>query len=65
MDIIMYPKTSDIPPRMWDKVKIKPQFLLAKMAYYSINYSTKIIFAGNYGYKIAEELMRKAWQKYS
>src|SRR5271165_2250979 len=56
MDVILFPKTSTIPKHLWGRIKVTPQFILSRIAYYSIHYKTKIIFAGTNGKTIAQEL---------
>jgi ERCC4-type nuclease len=60
-DVMKYPIGSDIPKRLWDKIRISPAFLLKHIVDLQIEHNIKIIFCGNSNNaeKVALSIMRK------
>ena len=66
MDQIMsYPIGSDIPKRLWDKIRISPTFLLKHIVDLQISHNIKIVFCGNSdnAEKIALSIMRRVYKE--
>ena len=64
-DIVQYPIGSDIPKRLWNKIRISPAFILKHIVDLQIEHNIKIIFCGdsNNAEKVALSLMRKIYKK--
>jgi ERCC4-type nuclease len=60
-DIMKYPIGSNIPKKLWDKIKIPPGFIIKKLTDIQIDYNINIIFCGNSSNAetIALSIMRK------
>ncbi len=58
-DILTFPVNSGIPPRYWNKIKVKPQYLLSVIHGYMVKYKTKFIFAGKHGQECALTLFKQ------
>jgi ERCC4-type nuclease len=60
-DVMRYPIGSDIPKRLWDKIRISPAFILKHLIDLQIDHNIKIIFCGNSNNaeKLALSIMRK------
>lgn len=60
-DILQYPYGSNIPKYKWKYLKVKPKFVVSKLAEFQIKYSIPIIYAGSRpnAIQIAESLMEK------
>lgn len=66
MDQVMsYPIGSDIPKRLWDKIRISPAFLLKHIVDLQINHNIKIVFCGNSenAEKVALSIMRRVYKE--
>jgi ERCC4-type nuclease len=66
MDQVMsYPIGSDIPKRLWDKIRISPSFLLKHIVDLQINHNIRIIFCGNSdnAEKVALSIMRRVYKE--
>ena len=48
-DILSFPIGSDIPKRMWDKIKISPNYIIARMLQMSYKYNIHVIYCGGKG----------------
>ena len=46
-DILNYPIGSNLPKRLWDKVKISPAFLMKHVIDWQLVYNIKVIFCGS------------------
>lgn len=64
-DVINYPIGSNIPKRLWDKIRISPAFIIKHIIDLQVEHNIKIIFCGNStdAEKIALSLMRKIYKK--
>ena len=60
-DVMRYPIGSDIPKRLWDKIKISPAYILKHLIDLQLDHNIKIIFCGNSSNaeKLALSIMRK------
>lgn len=60
-DVMRYPVGSDIPKRLWDKIRISPSFILKHIVDLQVDHNIKIIFCGNSenAEKLALSIMRK------
>lgn len=66
MDQVMsYPIGSDIPKRLWDKIRISPAFLLKHIVDLQITHNIKIVFCGNSdnAEKMALSIMRRVYKE--
>ena len=63
-DVVRYPVGSDIPKRLWNKIRISPSFILKHILDLQIDQNIKIIFCGNSNNaeKIALSIMRKIYK---
>lgn len=63
--VMTYPIGSDIPKRLWDKIRISPTFLLKHIVDLQINHNIKIIFCGNSenAEKVALSIMRRIYKE--
>lgn len=65
MDSIMnYPIGSDIPKRLWNKIRISPAFILKHIIDLQVDHNIKILFCGNSANaeKVALSIMRKVYK---
>lgn len=60
-DILIYPVGSNVPKKMWDKIKISPAFIMKHILELQINYNIKVIFCGDStnAEKMAEYILKK------
>lgn len=65
-DVLNFPIGSDIPKRLWDKIKIKPPFILKNLTEMSLVYDIYVIFCGSSGNAeiYAQAIMNKVYQKH-
>ena len=65
-DILSFPIGSDIPKRMWDKIKISPNYIIARMLQMSYKYNIHVIYCGGKGNAeiYAMGLMKKIHKQY-
>lgn len=63
-DVMRYPVGSDIPKRLWDKIRISPSFIIKHLIDLQVDSNIKVIFCGNSdnAEKIALSLMRKIYK---
>lgn len=54
--LMLFPEGSGIPRYVWPKLKIKPKYLIRRLAELQTQYKTKILFVGNYGKQMAISL---------
>lgn len=62
-DILNYPIGSNLPKRLWDKVKISPAFLMKHVLDWQIFHNIKVIFCGSSSNaeKVAEFILKKTY----
>lgn len=46
-DVMKYPIGSDIPKRLWDKIRISPAYIIKHLLDLQIDHNIKVIFCGN------------------
>jgi ERCC4-type nuclease len=65
-DILIYPVGSNVPKRMWDKLKIGPKFILKHIIELQILHNIKVVFCGDASNaeKMAITIMRKIYELY-
>lgn len=62
--VMRYPIGSDIPKRLWDKIRISPAFILKHIIDLQIENNIKIIFCGNSSNaeKVALSILKKVYK---
>jgi hypothetical protein len=62
-NILSYPIGSNLPKRLWDKVKISPAFLMKHVLEWQLDYNIKVMFCGSASNaeKIAEYIFKKIY----
>jgi hypothetical protein len=65
-DILIYPVGSNVPKKMWDKLKISPKFILKHIIELQILHNIKVVFCGDASNaeKMAITIMRKIYELY-
>ena len=65
-NLMNYPIGSDIPKKMWDKIKISPAFILKFLTELSIKYNIHVIFceSPSWAEKTAASIMRRIYEQY-
>lgn len=60
-DILIYPVGSNVPKKMWDKIKISPSFIIKHILELQMNHNIKVIFCGDSdnAEKMAEFILKK------
>ena len=63
-DVLQYPVGSNVPKRMWSKLRISPKFILKHINELQILHNVKIVFCGNAANaeKEALAIMRKIYE---
>lgn len=66
-DIYSFPIGSDIPKKMWDKIKISGNFIMKYLIQAQLNYNIHILFCGDAenAEKTAISIMKRIYEKYS
>lgn len=67
MDIYNYPVGSDIPKKMWDKLKISGNYIMKILVEIQLNHNIHIIYCGSASTaeRIAVGIMKRIYEKYS
>lgn len=62
-DILSYPIGSDLPKRLWDKVKISPAFIMKHVLDWELEHNIKVMFCGSPSdaEKVAEIILKKIY----
>ena len=62
-DILSYPIGSDLPKRLWDKVKISPAFIMKNVLDWELEHNIKVMFCGSPSdaEKVAEIILKKIY----
>lgn len=62
-NVLNYPIGSNLPKRMWDKIKISPAFIMKHILDWELKYNIKVIFCGNAtnAEQVAEFILRKIY----
>lgn len=65
-DVLIYPVGSNVPKRMWDKLRIGPKFILKHINDLQILHNVKVLFCGDASNAetMALSLMRKIYVYY-
>lgn len=65
-DVFNFPIGSDIPKKLWNRIKIKPQFILKNLIEMALIYNINVIYCGNKSNaeEYALAIMNKVYQKY-
>jgi ERCC4-type nuclease len=60
-DILIYPVGSNVPKKMWDKIKISPSFIIKHILELQMNHNIKVVFCGDSdnAEKMAEFILKK------
>lgn len=63
-DILKYPIGSTIPKRLWNKIRITPNFIIKHILDLQLEHNIKIIFCGNSfnAEKIATSILRRIYK---
>lgn len=63
-DVMKYPIGSDIPKRLWDKIRISPSFIVKHLLDLQLEHNIKVMFCGNSinAEKIALSIMRRIYK---
>lgn len=62
-NVLSYPIGSNLPKRMWDKVKISPAFIMKHILDWQLKYNIKVLFCGgpSNAEKTAEYILKKIY----
>jgi len=63
-DVWSYPVGSDIPKRLWDKIRISPNFIMKHLLEFEIIHNISVIFCGNHSdaAQISLSIMNKVYE---
>ena len=63
-DIIKYPVGSNVPKKMWDKLKVSPNYIIKHLVELQIFFDIKVLFCGgpSNAEKIALSIMKKVYE---
>jgi ERCC4-type nuclease len=62
-DVLYYPVGSNLPKRLWDKVKITPAFIMKNILDWQLKYNIKVFFCNNASNaeKTAEYILKRMY----
>jgi hypothetical protein len=62
-DVLNYPIGSNLPKRMWDKVRITPAFIMKNILDWQLKYDIKVLFCNNASNaeKVAEYIIKRIY----
>jgi ERCC4-type nuclease len=62
-DVLIYPVGSNVPKKMWDKIKISPSFIIKHLLELQMYHNIKIIFCGDSdnAEKMATHILKKVY----
>lgn len=65
-DIYTFPVGSDIPKKLWDKLRVKGNYIMKVLLEASLNYNIQLIFCGDAenAERTAVSLMKRIYEKY-
>jgi hypothetical protein len=65
-DVYNFPVGSDIPKRLWDKLRIKGNYIMKTLLEASINHNIQLLFCGdaNNAERTAISLIKRIYEKY-
>jgi len=58
-DIMNYPIGSDVPKKLWPRLKVRGSYILKRTIEFEMQYRTKIIFCGGSGKEIASSIFKR------
>ena len=63
-DILKYPVGSNVPKKMWDKLKVSPNYIIKHLVELQIFFDIKVLFCGgpSNAEKIALSIMKKVYE---
>lgn len=63
-DVLIYPVGSNVPKKMWDKLKITPKFILKHLVELQLLHNIKVLFCGSSSgaERMALSIMRKVYE---
>ena len=63
-DILIYPVGSNVPKRLWDKIKISPNFIIKHLVELQIFFNIKVLFCGSpsNAERMALSIMKKVYE---
>jgi hypothetical protein len=61
--VLNYPVGSNLPKRMWDKVRITPAFIMKNILDWQLKYDIKVLFCNNASNaeKVAEYVIKRIY----
>jgi ERCC4-type nuclease len=65
-DVYNFPVGSDIPKKLWDKIRISPKYLLKYITEVQLNYDIHVIYCGcaEDAEKMAVSIMKRVYEKH-
>ena len=62
-DVLQYPIGSTLPRRLWNKVKVKPAFIMKHVLDWQLKHNINVVFCGNSdnAEKVAEYIFKKIY----
>lgn len=66
-EICMFPVGSDIPKRLWDKLRISGNYIIKRLIEIQLEYNIQIIFCGDpsNAERFAVSLMKRIYERYN
>lgn len=63
-DILIYPVGSTVPKKMWDKIKISPNFIIKHLVELQVFFNIKVLFCGcpSNAERMALSIMKKVYE---
>jgi ERCC4-type nuclease len=65
-DVYNFPVGSDIPKKLWDKIRISPKYLLKYITEVQLNYNIHVVYCGcaEDAEKMAVSIMKRVYEKH-
>ena len=65
-DVYNFPVGSDIPKKLWDKIRISPKYLLKYITEVQLNYDIHVVYCGcaEDAEKMAVSIMKRVYEKH-
>lgn len=65
-DVYNFPVGSDIPKKLWDKIRISPKYLLKYITEVQLNYGIHVVYCGcaEDAEKMAVSIMKRVYEKH-
>ena len=62
-DVLYYPIGSNLPKKLWSKIKITPAFIIKNILDWQLKYNIKVMFCNNASNaeKLAEYILKKIY----